>query len=331
MARFDLNLLSALNALLTDKNVTRAAERLNVTQPTMSGMLQRLRYQFNDQLLVRNGRHMELTPFGASLVEPVREALRGVDLLMYAEPVFDPATSTREFRLMSSDYCTSIFLPTVVAHVAKHAPGVRLIMQPINAPLEQMHSGETDLCITADDMSLYGHDKDDEKLHSEHLFSDEFVCIVAHDHPLDERAGIKELLSFPHIGVEMVGALGTIETIVLRQHEPLYRPNFVVADFSIVPYMVATSRLVGIIQAKLAEIAARTLPIRMFRPPFQMPVLNEIMLWHSRHLQDPAHAWLRSVLREVAIARQDNNHLVENPAPTAEPERRYKSTLHVVN
>lgn len=332
MARFDLNLLSALNALLSDRNVTRAAERLNVTQPTMSGMLQRLRYQFDDQLLVRNGRNMELTPFAASLVDPVREALRGVELLMHAEPVFDAATSTREFALMASDYCTSIFLPKVVAQIATHAPGVRLIMHPINTPVERLFSGEIDLCITADDLSLLGQDNCDERLHSEHVFSDEFVCVVAENHPLDERADLKELLSYPHVGVQMVGTVHTIETAVMRQHAPLYKPNFVVADFSLVACMVARSNLVGVVQSRLAEIAAKTLPIRSFSPPFAMPILNEAMLWHSRYIEDPAHVWLRGVIRDVASTWLDDRTSADGLAVKQEFEQgRRRATLQAVS
>lgn len=331
MARLDLNLISALNALLSDRNVTRAAERLNVTQPTMSGMLQRLRYQFDDELLVRNGRHMELTSFGASLVEPAREALRGVELLLHAEPIFDPATSTREFTIMASDYCTSIFLPQVVAHIATHAPGVRLMMRPINAALENMFSGEIDLCITAGDLSLLGRDSCEEKLQSETLFTDEFVCVVAKDHPLDERADLAELLSFPHVGVHMVGTVDTIETAWLRRHMPSYKPNFMVPEFSLVACMVARSNLVGTIQARMAEQAARTLPIRTFRPPFAMPTLKETMRWHSRHIQDPAHIWFRGVMRDVAGAWLGGApaERLAQPAPISRPRRR--ATLHAVN
>lgn len=300
MARFDLNLLAALNALLSDRNVTRAAERLNVTQPTMSGMLQRLRYQFNDQLLIRNGREMELTSFGASLVEPVRQALYGVEQLIHAEPVFDPATSTREFTLTASDYCTSIFLPHVVRVISENAPGIRLIMQPLHAPVKRMISGELDLCITADDLSLLGNDDGGDKLHSERLFSDEFVCVVSNEHPLTEEATLEELLGYPHVGVHMMGTVNTIETASLRQRLPMFKPNFTVPDFSLVACMVADSNLVGVIQSRLAEVAARTLPVRTFPAPFEMATLNEAMFWHSRHMHDPAHIWLREILRSVA-------------------------------
>lgn len=300
MARFDLNLLGALNALLADRNVTRAAERLNVTQPTMSGMLQRLRYQFDDQLLVRNGRELELTPFGAALVEPVREALRSVDLLIHTGPVFDPATSTRKFTLMSSNYCASVFLPRVVAYVAAHAPGVRLTMQPINSPIERLFAGDVDLCITADDMSLLSGQGGMEKIHSELLFSDEFVCVVARDHPLDGDVSLDELFSYPHVGVQMFGTVHTIESAWIEQHRPGYKPNAVVADFPLVAPMVTQSRYVGIMPARMAELSARALQIRTFPIPFAMPILNEAMMWHVRHAGDPAHVWLRMVVRSIA-------------------------------
>lgn len=329
MARFDLNLLSALDALLSEKNVTRAAERLNVTQPTMSGMLQRLRYQFDDQLLVRNGRNMELTPFGESLAEPVREALRGVEMLMLAEPVFDPATSTREFRLMASDYCTSIFLPGVIARMSLAAPGVRLSIQPIDTPIAQMVSGSVDLCITADDLSLYGPEGAEEKIHADPLFSDEFVCIVADDHPLGDCADLNELLSYPHIGVEMAGTVGTLESVALREYAPSYKPSVVVAEFSLIPPMVANSQLVGIIQSRLCSRAMRTLPIRTLNLPCRMPTLNETMLWHSRHLQDPAHAWLRGLIRQVAGEWREVRPKADALEPG--PPKRPKSPLAVVH
>ena len=302
MARFDLNLLSALDALLTERNVTRAACKLRVTQPTMSGMLQRLRYQFDDQLLVRNGRGMELTPFGNTLTEPVREALRGIESLVRAEPSFDPQTSTRSFKIMASDYCTSIFMPRIVAHLAKYAPRVGLVIQSLNAPVERMLCGDIDLCITADDRGLLCRDAGEDKLLSDYLFSDDFVCVVAEDHPLRGDATLEEYLSYPHVGVKIPGVLSTIEAASLLAYAPRCKPNYVVADFSMVASMVAYTDLVGVIQKRLARVAARTLPIRMFPPPFAIPALNEAMMWHPRHLEDSSHTWFRGVLLKEAAA-----------------------------
>lgn len=302
MARFDLNLLGALDALLHERNVTRAAERLNVTQPTMSGMLLRLRYQFGDQLLVRNGRAMELTHFAQSLVGPVRDALRGIEMLVRAEPTFDPNTSTRVFTLMASDYCTSIFLPRMVACLAAAAPGVRLVMQALNAPVERMLTGEVDLCISVDETQSLSRQADEDKLRTEHLFSDEFVCIVDENHPLREGATLAEYLAFPHVGVQMAGVPTTLEAASVRCHVPSYKPTYTVADFSLVACMVSGTRLIGIVQNRLARVAARTLPIRSFTPPFATPGIHEAMIWHPRHLDDPAHRWLRGVVVEQARA-----------------------------
>lgn len=297
MARFDLNLLGALDALLSERNVTRAAEKLNVTQPTMSGMLQRLRYQFRDQLLVRNGREMDLTPFAVALCDPVRQALRGIEVLVHAEPIFDPTTSTRSFTITASDYCMTIFLPKVFARLSREAPRIRLITQPLVMPLERLAAAEVDLCICARDLTLLNQDRD--KLQSEYLFSDEFVCVVRDGHPLTEASSLDEYLRYPHVSIEFEGIPASLETLALTRCVPHYRAPYVVSEFSQIPCVVAESDIVGVVQKRLAVIAARTLPIRMFKPPFIIPDLDEAMIWHPRYLEDPAHTWLRGTILDV--------------------------------
>jgi LysR family nod box-dependent transcriptional activator len=331
MARFDLNLLAALDALLIERNVTRAADRLNVSQPTMSGMLLRLRYQFRDPLLVRVGRRLELTPLGCTLKDSVREALRSVETLVGAEPVFDPATSKRTFKVMASDYCTSIFLPRIVASLARSAPGVRLIMQPLHTPLERLASAEIDLCVTADDLTLLSKYADEEKLRSEYLFSDDLVSVVSLQHPLDEGATLEEYLSFPHVGIQMEGMRSSIEAESLRHKAQLFRPTYVVAQFSQVACMVAQTQLVGVVQARLARLAALCHPIRMFRPPFDMPTLNEVMLWHPRHDLDPAQVWLREIFREEGRAWCEDDEAADGASLRGPPTReRRRNSLRVV-
>ena len=300
MPRFDLNLLSALDALLSECNVTRAAERLYVTQPTMSGMLQRLRFQFDDQLLVRNGRAMELTPLGEGLVDPVREALNGIQALVRIEPSFDPAISDRTFSIMTSDYCVTVFMPHVVARLAEIAPGVRLEFVGLEAPVDRIASGDVDLCISVHDRSLLLGEHADIYLESQPLFSDNFVCIVAKDHPLDALSTLEENLCYPHVGVKVGGTIETIDTAAMRRHEPLYKPACLVEDFSLVPGIVANSRMVGVVQKRLADIASKAYDIRAFAPPFARPPINETMHWHPRRTGDPAHTWLRKTLADEA-------------------------------
>lgn len=302
MPRFDLNLLGALDALLTERSVTRAAERLHVTQPTMSGMLQRLRYQFDDQLLMRVGRNMQLTQFGAALIRPVREALRNVEALAAAEPNFDPSISARTFTIMASDYCSLIFIPRVISRLARIAPDVRIIVQPLCTPIEKLQSGDVDLCITSDDRGLFGNYEDGDGVRSSYLFSDEFVCVVAQNHVLRGAISIDQYLTFPHVGVQLAGNLNTIEAACVARHLPNYKPSYVVPDFSLIPGMVAASNLIGVVQERLAEIASRTLSIRTLAPPFKIPQIKETLYWHTRYSTEPSHAWLRGVVEDEAAA-----------------------------
>ena len=300
MARFDLNLLGALQALLTERKVTPPGDRLHVTQPTMSGMLQRLRHQFGDELLVRVGRNMELTPLAQSLIEPVRDALRGIEALAKAEPTFTAATSARTFSMMMSDYCTLTFLPSVVRTLAISAPGIRLDVRPMCSPVERVLSGEVDMCIGTEDFSLLNHEGEENLLHSQLLFSDEFVCLVAEDHPLNDPITMQDYLLYSHVGVQLEGVVNTIVSAAFRQHAPLYRPSYTVPEFMAIPYMVAGSHLIGVVQKRLALSACEVLPLRMFSAPFHIPNINETLLWHPRHTADPAHTWFRNMLTHVA-------------------------------
>lgn len=298
--RFDLNLLHALDALLSECNVTRAAERLNVTQPTMSGMLQRLRFQFDDPLLAKNGRNMELTPFAKSLIEPLDKALKEVESLVNAGANFNPLTSTQSFSIMASNYCTSIFLPQIVARLASIAPGIKLVIHSMDAPIEHLISDNVDLCIGPTELSLICSRDRVEQIFCKYIFSERYVCVVAKDHPLSEDCSLEEYLAFPHIGVHMAGIANTLEVAALRQIAPDYKPTCQVADFSMVSSMAARTNLVGLVQERLARRDAQTFPIRYFTPPFDFPEINETMLWHSRYSKDPSHIWLRKLIASEA-------------------------------
>src|ERR1700753_1546934 len=129
--RFDMNLLIALDALLREKNVTRAGERIYLSQSTMSGALQRLRDYFGDELLVRVGRELELTPRAQTLVDPVRDILLRVQAALESEPSFDPATAARRFSIVMSDYCFLTFLRPVIKRLQEEAPGITCRVEPL--------------------------------------------------------------------------------------------------------------------------------------------------------------------------------------------------------
>src|ERR1700692_4998161 len=132
MQNFDLNLLSSLDALLAERNVTRAAKKMRATQSTMSGILRRLRDQFDDELLVRNGRRYDLSPFAQSLAITVRQTILQIDSTISAKPLFDPKKDRRRFRIMASDYSTMVYLSAVFRRVEKQAPYLRYDMRALH-------------------------------------------------------------------------------------------------------------------------------------------------------------------------------------------------------
>src|SRR5262245_8517337 len=155
--RFDLNLLIALDALIHEKNVTRAAERVFVSQPAMSAALQKLRDYFNDPLLVRVGRDMQLTPRGLSLVEPVREALLRIQATLGTQPTFDPATVQRTFTVISSADAILRVMPGVLRRVTREAPGVQCHIEHFSeTTLARLEYGDADLYLGANTLRLFG-------------------------------------------------------------------------------------------------------------------------------------------------------------------------------
>jgi len=137
MQNFDLNLLASLDALLAERNVTRAAKKMHVTQSTMSGILRRLRDQFDDELLIRNGRRYDLSPFAQSLAISVRQTILQIDSTISAKPLFDPKKDRRSFRIMASDYSTIVYLSAVLRRIEKYAPCLSYDIVPINRQLRR--------------------------------------------------------------------------------------------------------------------------------------------------------------------------------------------------
>ncbi|MGB8416426.1 LysR family transcriptional regulator [Paraburkholderia sp.] len=300
MPRFDFNLLSALHALLTESNVTKAAQRLGVSQSTMSGMLQRLRYQLGDEILVRRGRGMELTYFGRSLLEPVHDALRDLEALIQPEEDFKPISSTRVFSVMVSDYCEAILLPQVLVRLSELAPGIRLNIHPIDNPTERMLAGEVDMCLLARSVWPLTPREGSEVLDIEHLFSDEFVCIAANDNSISDDLSVSDYVRLNHVGVRFPGGLVSIDERALRERFPDYQISYGVSGFLSMLEIVAASNMLGLVQRRLAERALSRWGLRIFPPPFALPRLHEALLWHRRHTNEPSHRFLRNILIEEA-------------------------------
>jgi DNA-binding transcriptional LysR family regulator len=297
--RFDLNLLVALDALLTERNVTRAAERLNLGQSAMSSALARLRDYFNDELLVPSGRELRLSALAQTLVEPVRTTLRQAQATLQLQPGFDPATTTRRFTIASSDYVIQVLLVEVVRRLAELAPGlcVNLMRRPPDA-LEQLDRGRIDLLVVPDFYLASAHP-------SETLFEDRYVCLVWTGHrTVGDTIDAATYRAQPHV---VARQRETRPYAFEDAHWPAEwqerRAEVFVDDFISVPELVVGTQRIATVQARVAEHALRRgLPLRVLPVPFAIPPLRQATRWHSTADGDPALVWVREQMRACALA-----------------------------
>jgi LysR family transcriptional regulator, nod-box dependent transcriptional activator len=281
--RFDLNLLIALDMLLREKNITRAAEKVFVSQPAMSAALHRLRDYFDDPLLVRVGRDMELSPRGQSLVDPVREALLLIQATLGTQPTFTAATTQREFTLILSEEAVPGLLPAILERVSTDAPGIRIKIELVSqAALSRVEYGEVDLCLCLDSLRLCPV---------------RWVCAVDRDHPsVKDSISTEQYFSLPHVFGRPNGYTTTAEELVRRLLDVEIPVHITVPSLLHLPLVLRGTRLIATMPERVAQMFASTLPIKTFPLPFETPALHEILLWHKRNESDPAHAWLRDLL-----------------------------------
>lgn len=294
----DLNLLIALHALLETRSVSRAAERVNLSQPATSAALARLRAYFGDELLVSHGKRMHPTAHAEKLLPQVREVLGSVDALIASSSAFDPATSQRTFRLVASDYITVAVLAPLIARLARDAPYVRIeIVAPDALSEEMLDRGLVDMIVTPAEFIESDHP-------TELLFEEMHVVVGDAANPALKSGRISKaaFLSAGHVGVAMGGA-GAL-TFGDRQLEMMgvrRRIEVVAASFTMVPWLVAGTARLAVMHARLADAMARHHAIARARLPFAFPPMREMMQVHKARAGDGGLAWLRAQLKMVAL------------------------------
>src|SRR5512143_4041938 len=297
----DLNLLVAFEALMEERNVTRAARRVGLSQPAMSNALTRLRRTFDDPLLFRTPSGMSPTPAAQALIEPVRTALSQLRAALEKKPAFNPAASKRAFHVLTSDYVEIVLLAQIVGELRRQADGVSIrVHRPPNVfqpPSRTALSDSFDLAIGffPDALSL------DASVRSEVLFEEDNVCIASAAHPsIKSRISIRQYASARHAAVfYKAEGPGVIDTILAQKG--LTRPLAVIAPhFASVPFIVAESDLIATVPRRLAGRFSKALKLQVLPIPFTMPSFRVAMLWHERVDSDPAHAWLRGLIMETA-------------------------------
>jgi DNA-binding transcriptional LysR family regulator len=295
----DLNLLVALDVLLQEKNTTRAAERLCLSQPAVSGALARLREYFNDELLVQAGRSLVFTPLAASLVEPVREVLRRVETSIATRARFDPATSTRRFTLMGSDYVMTVLMPGVLQRAAREAPGISFALRQTNPTWqEDLTRGAVDFVMIPEKFTSDHHPK-------EALFVEDFTCVVwAGNTLVGETLSVAQYLALGHVGVAFEQPRNlSIEQSLLQQAGYQRRIEVIAPNFALLPLLVMGTNRVATMHTRLARLAASYLPLRLLPPPIALPPMIEMLQWPAHHRAEPGGTWLRQILKETAASR----------------------------
>ncbi|GAA3753785.1 LysR family transcriptional regulator [Salinactinospora qingdaonensis] len=295
LANLDLNLLVALHALLQEHNVTRAAERVGLSQPAMSAALARLRRHFDDDLLVRSGNRFELSTLGRELSTQTDMACHVVERVFSAQAGFDPATSQREFTIMTSDYPMAVLSRPLTTALREQAPGVRLRFPRINTLA--VHDIDTTLRSIDGVLLPHGFITDQPAVD---LYTDRWVCVAAEDHPsIGERLTMDDVRRLPWVVTYQrpTSYAPAAEQLDILDIEP--HIEFTVEGFLAVPLLVAGTDRIALLQERLAR---RLLPLGGFRIlecPFQPTPLVEAMWWHPTHRHDPGHTWLRGFLAEV--------------------------------
>ena len=300
--RFDLNLLRALDALLEERNVTHAASRLCLTQPAMSAALQRMRDFFDDQLLVRVGREMELTPRARSLITPVRELLLMARDTLDTQPSFDPKATRRSFRIAMSDYAASVLMPLVIAHLATEAPYLSLHVEGLtSASLGKLAHNDVDFCVSTDDWRLYGDVRPGSDIRMAPMFTDGFVCVVDSASPyLRAPFTAAEYAGAQHATVRIARGVSSIVERACTIADLSLTVTVTAPSFSTLLLMIPGTPLVATTQARLARMMLRSLPLRQLPCPIPIPTLREVLVWHTRSEFDPGHAFLRTVIEDAA-------------------------------
>jgi LysR family transcriptional regulator, nod-box dependent transcriptional activator len=292
----DLNLLVTLDAIFAEKSVSRAGERLNLSQSATSGALARLRETFNDPLLVQVGRKMALTPLAEELVDPVREFLLQAEAILHMRPAFNAATSTRKFRLMMSDYVETVLMTEAVPRIQAVAPGITFeFISNGGGGLEVLERGEVDLAIAPRRHLSPNHPL-------EPLFDDEFTCLVWSGNTLvGDHISSEQYFELGHVVVRLGNwqQPPTLEEWYSENVDRKRRIEVVATAFNLVPQLLVGTTRVGTLHRRLSEFYARYLPLKLLPPPIEISRFQEWAQWHSSREGDPGIVWLRSVFRSV--------------------------------
>ncbi|MBI1648375.1 LysR family transcriptional regulator [Hyphomicrobium sulfonivorans] len=299
LARVDLNLLVALDALLAERSVTKAAARIGIGQSAMSHNLARLRDLFGDELLTRGPKGMQPTPRALALADPVRIALAQIETLVSRDETFNPATAERVFRIGLPDSVEVLVGPALLTYVCAHAPGIRFRFYAAEGQglLDHLDADRLDLGIGV------GAFAGGQAHHKRRVLATDSYLVMFNAQKIDIETPIslEDYVRVPHVLTSLrLGERGVVDEVLeqmgLKRHVALVTPRFVA-----VPFLVAGSPVLTTMHARLAIYFADQLGLSLSPPPIELPKLTTSLLWHASYDRDPAHVWLRETIMRVSV------------------------------
>ncbi|MGI9295965.1 MAG: LysR family transcriptional regulator [Pseudomonadales bacterium] len=304
----DLNLLKYLDVLLLERNVTRAAEQLGITQPALSNSLRRLRSVLNDPLLIRTSSGMQPTEFATSIQPLLREMLSSAERVLQPQQIFDSSSGTQTFRIMASDYAESTLLPGLLNIVRDEAPGVVLdVLTPSDVVFTDIEMGKVDMAINRfDDAPGSFYEKP--------LWDDTFSCLMSRENPLSGRLDLAAYLSARHVWVSKTGMgigvgvrpdqvqrLGWVDVSLAEQGHKRNISVFT-RHYRVAALLAEQPDLLVTLPSRAANLEQSN-PRLIIKPmPIDIPSFKLKMLWSALLHHNPAHRWLRHAVQRAAAA-----------------------------
>lgn len=309
--RYDLNLLPIFVALMEERSVTRAAERLGMTQPALSNALSRLRLMLQDQLFVRERYGIQPTPIALELSPLIAEALAQLDDAVLGQQAFDPAQAERLFTIAPNGYVEFVLVPALVARLEKVAPGIKLRLTPYGNDLVEtgVVSGTTALVLGRIVDPL-------DNLVVQHLMDEGLACAVRADHPAIGDAMTREQFeTMKHVNIVPPGRMRAGLFQALAQHQLKRDVAISVTNFFAVAEMVAVTDYCAILPSLICRRLTHDPRLKILPAPVDLGSFPVEMAWHVRYRHDPAHRWLRGLIGEVITDFKGKTAATAMPSP----------------
>jgi len=306
ISKIDLNLLIYLDVLLREKNVTRAASQLNITQPAMSNGLKRLRTLFSDPILVRTSDGMVPTERARTLAPVIRKILLELEEALQGEEEFNEESSQRVFRIMASDYAASTLIPKLLKKLNKIAPNVTMdIMTPSDVTFHDVEAGKIDMAINR-------FDELPQSFHQKTIWRDGFSCLLSADNEVVTKFNLNSYLASKHVWVSKTGfgvgvgmdpkdvqKLGWVDEALSRLGKKRDIKVFT-RNYHVAMQLAFEDGLLATLPSKAALLHKDDPNFTILKPPFDIPDIELKMIWSPLLHHDASHIWFRQLVMEAA-------------------------------